>query len=288
MIAIDLGAWLIQAHQRLMAVSDTPRLDAQRLLAHITGSSPAILLAHPERQFTLEEFTEAEHGLALLEGGTPLAYVLGEWEFYGLKFTITPDVLIPRPETELLLQTALDWLKEHPSATKVADIGCGSGCIGISLAVHASCISVQSVDVSTEALDVTQRNAIRHDVAHRVVTKHQDLLCGDAQTYDIICANLPYIPTSDLNHLKVARHEPLLALDGGEDGMMFIRRLVDQLGSHLSTPGLALFEIEYRQADTSLIIAREALPNASIKVINDLAGLPRVLVIEQKGNHHAN
>lgn len=280
MTALDFGTWLSQASQRLGAVTDTPRMDAQRLLAHITGRDLTFIVAHSETQLTPLELKTGEHRLSLLENGTPLAYVLGEWEFYGLKFRMTPDILIPRPETELLVQTALGWLMEHPTADAVADVGCGSGCIGISLAVHSPQITVHALDISPHALEITQQNSSLHGVARRVLTRQQDLLTDDNDRYDVICANLPYIATSDLEHLEVARHEPALALDGGEDGLSLIRRLINQVNCHINVPGLALFEIEYRQADASQEIARQTLPKAKIEVKNDLAGLSRLLVIE--------
>jgi release factor glutamine methyltransferase len=206
--------------------------------------------------------------------------VIGHWEFFGLDFSLNKNTLIPRPETELMVEQALEWLQAHPQRRSAADIGTGSGCIAIALAVHIGNLRITATDKSRNALAVARSNAQKHKVASRVNFKHADLLPEDLPTYDLICANLPYIPTDTLEGLEVFGREPTLALDGGPDGLELVRRLLQQAAKSLAAGGLLLFEIDNTQGEAGVHLAREAFPGAKIDLLPDLAGHDRLIRIE--------
>ncbi len=218
------------------------------------------------------------------ENGEPLPYILGHWEFYGLDFLVTPAVLIPRPETELLVEHALDWLRHHPACHRVADIGTGSGCIAIALATTIPDLQVFATDLSPQALEVARQNVAHHGVSERITFVQADLLeLPDefhSRLFDLIAANLPYIPRPTLGDLPVSRFEPILALDGGDDGLDLIRRLVHKAGDHLSPHGCLLLEIEASQGEKAIALAQDAFPQARVTVIPDLAGHDRLVLVE--------
>ncbi|RME87431.1 MAG: peptide chain release factor N(5)-glutamine methyltransferase, partial [Anaerolineae bacterium] len=243
---------------RLNPHSETPALDAQVLLAHVTGKPRAWVLAHPDVPLTPEQERALKAALSRIERGEPLPYVLGHWEFYGLDFLVTPDVLIPRPETELLVEHAIEWLTAHPERRLAADVGTGSGCIAIALAVHVPDLSVIATDISAAALEVARRNARRLDVGERIRFICCDLLPEPSEPLDLLCANLPYIPSATLRDLDVYRREPTLALDGGPDGLDLIRRLLTIAPRYLSPGGLILLEIEASQGVQALALAYDA------------------------------
>lgn len=273
----------LEAQVLLAHASDTAFLDAQVLLAHLLDKPRAWLLAHPEETLNPAQAGALETALQRLESGEPLPYLLGHWEFYALDFTVSPAVLIPRPETELLVDTALAWLKAHPGPRRAIDVGTGSGCIAVSLAHHTRELTVIAADISGQALRVARQNALRHAVLDRLRLVQMDLLSAlavEGAPLDLLCANLPYIPRHKLAALPVSRWEPRAALDGGEDGLDFIRRLLEQAPARLKPGGLALLEIEAGQGEPAQALARREFPQAHIQVLPDLAGLPRLLTIE--------
>ncbi len=158
--------------------------------------------------------------------------MLGHWEFFGLDFDITPDVLIPRPETELLVEKAIAWLQKFPAKRTIADIGTGSGAIAISIAVNIPNARILATDISSKALQVAQQNAIKHGVNGTIEFMECDLLPDQSKivsrqsSINLLCANLPYIPTQTLRNLTIYKREPTLALDGGEDGLDLFRKLL--------------------------------------------------------------
>lgn len=263
-----------------MAISETAWLDARTLVSHLVEKPHAWVLAHPEQELTAEQASRLDAYLERLSAGEPLPYILGHWEFFGLDFSITPHVLIPRPETELLVEEAIAWLEGHPGQRKAVDVGTGSGCIAISLAKHVPDISVIACDISEQALQVARRNAQRHDVEDRVSFVRADLLSATTGQVDLICANLPYIPTLKLQELEVARHEPALALDGGDDGTQLIARLVAQASNRLTAGGLMLLEIEATAGGEVLPLVAHAFPQARVGLLPDLAGLDRLIRLE--------
>lgn len=279
-VRLEIGNWLSQAQKRLASFSDTATLDVQVLLAHVLGKSRAWVLAHAEEVLSNSLLVRLETDLGRLESGEPLPYVLGKWEFFGLGFSVTPDVLIPRPETELLVERALNWLQGHSDRRSIADVGTGSGCIAISLAFHIRDLQVWAGDISQAALEVAKMNARQHGVEKRIAFAQSDLLSGGEGPFDLICANLPYIPTETLRTLAVYGREPELALDGGPTGMSQMGRLMQDTVAKFSPGGLLLLEIEARQGQQASQIARNVFPEARIQVFPDLAGHDRLLTVE--------
>ncbi|MDZ4158272.1 MAG: HemK/PrmC family methyltransferase, partial [Anaerolineaceae bacterium] len=200
--------------------------------------------------------------------------------FFGLDFLVSPAVLIPRPETELLVEHAVQWLRQNPGRRLAADVGTGSGCIAISIANQIPDLTVLASDYSDAALRIARANVSRYRLDHRIHLVQADLMTAAAGSFDLVCANLPYIPTSTLEHLQVSRYEPRLALDGGSEGLDFIQKLLFDAVAKLAPGALFLLEIETRQADAVIRLARLSYPSAEATVIPDLAGIPRLLRIK--------
>lgn len=280
---IRLGEWLTNAEQRLAAGSGEYTLaeaaQALRLAAAKTLAHPkTYILAHPEMALTAVDAAHLEQSVARLMRGEALPYVLGEWEFYGRPFTVTPDVLIPRPETELMVEQALGWVKERAGQpVYAADVGTGSGCIAVTLAAEVPGLQVTAVDVSRAALRVARINTTYHNVQERVHLVQGDLLSASApRSFDLICVNLPYIPGGRLADLAVARREPLLALDGGPDGLTLIERLVADLNRLMRPGGLVLLEIDDTHEQSALALSRQYFPGQAA-VLRDYQRKPRLL-----------
>ena len=276
-----LQSTLQRSRQRLASYSETPGLDAQVLMAYAIGQERTWLLAHPEHRLAEEQRIAFEMGVNALVHGLPLPYVVGNWEFYGRSFIVTPDVLIPRPETELLIETALTWLEQHPGRRRAVDVGTGSGCIAITIAKYFANLDMTATDISPLALNTAERNVLRHQLKQQVRLIRTDLLSGLSGRFDLICANLPYIPTKMLHELDVFRREPTLALDGGADGLQLIKQLLTTTPKRLAAGGLALLEIEAGQAESAAQLAQRAHPQAAITIKPDLAGHPRLLIIAE-------
>jgi release factor glutamine methyltransferase len=220
--------------------------------------------------------------LAQIYAGVPLPYVIGEWEFYRLPFKIRPSVLIPRPETELLVETAIEWLQTNPQRIRIAEAGTGSGCIAISIAVNVPKAMITATDLSPEAVAVAGKNAAIHQVADRVHILENNLLEGLPGPFDLICANLPYIPSADLRQLPIYLREPTLALDGGKDGLSVIGKMLEQTAQKLAPGGLALLEIEAGHPEEAKALAEHFFPQADLAIKLDLAGHHRLLIIENE------
>ncbi len=275
---------------RLAPISDSPALDASVLLAHIVGKPRTWVMAHPESTLTSEQQSKLDESLTRLESGESFPYVIGHWEFFGLDFDITPDVLIPRPETELLVEKAIVFMQNNPEKRNIADIGTGSGAIAVALAVNLSNANILATDISPKALDVAKRNAEKHNVQSKIEFIDCTLLPeskvkdprSDLQpsTFDLICANLPYIPTDTLHILPIYTREPSLALDGGEDGLHLIRRLMDLAPRHLAPNALLLLEIEATRGAQAIDLAKEYFPEAGITLHQDLTRRDRLLEIQ--------
>jgi release factor glutamine methyltransferase len=273
----------ITAH--LAPITDTPALDASVLIAHIIEKPRTWVLAHPEVVLTPEQKTQLEDSLARLERDEPFPYVLGRWEFFGLELEVTPDVLIPRPETELLVEKAIAWLQQSPVRSTVADVGTGSGAIAVALAVNVPDARVLATDLSLAALEVARRNALKFHVADRIDFVQCDLLpthIGPLPTehhFDLICANLPYIPTQTLQSLPVFGREPTLALDGGSDGLELIRRLLEIGPAWLAPNSMMLLELESTRGLQALALACDLFSQGTIHLHQDLTGRDRLLEI---------
>lgn len=271
---------LQQARQRIVPVSDSAASDAQRLLCEVLGVERAYLLARPEQMLTAEQESHFEQLIRRCAAGEPLAYILGRWPFYDREFRVTPAVLIPRPETELLLEQALAFINRHPHS-KVVDVGTGSGALAVTLAAHCPTATVYATDISPAALEIARQNAAKYET--RVQFLQGDLLqplIGQGVRVDLIMANLPYIASGELPGLAVARYEPRLALDGGLDGLDLVRRLLEQASSVWRESGLILLEIGADQGQAAREPASAALPQTHVTVLKDYAGLDRIVRIE--------
>ncbi len=270
---------------RIEPFGDTPQLDAQVLLSHCIQKPRTWVMAHPEYTLTKKEQDQLTDALEKLAAGEPLPYVLGKWEFFGLEFEITSDVLIPRPETELLVEKAIAWLRVSPERRTVADIGTGSGAIATSIAVHILDARILATDISFDALKVAQHNARKFHVQQRVDFLQCDLLpqhiepLSTDRHFDLICANLPYIPTDTLHQLPIFGKEPTLALDGGIDGLEIYRRLFKLAPNWLAPRGMLLLEIESTLGVKALSLAYDSFSDVTIHMHQDLAGRDRLLEI---------
>ncbi len=270
---------------RLAVISDTPALDASVLIAHVVNQPRTWVVAHPELTLTTEQQKQLDDLLRRLEGGEAFPYVLGHWEFFGLDFEVTPDVLIPRPETELLVEKAVAWLQKFPARRTVADVGTGSGAIAVSIAVNVPDAHVLATDISPQALEIARKNALKFGVASRIDFVQCDLLPSQSSianrqsSIDLICANLPYIPTEALHNLPVFGREPTLALDGGPDGLDAIRRLLKIGPEWLAPSGMMLLEIEATRGIQALNLACDLFAEATIHLHQDLMGRDRLLEI---------
>jgi release factor glutamine methyltransferase len=288
----SVGAALRAGYERLAGL-DAPAVTAQALLAHVLGLTRTQVLSQPERRLTEAQSAAYAELADRAADGEPLAYLTGEREFYGLAFEVNRHVLVPRPETEALVALAL-----AEPAGRVADVGAGSGCIAVTLAVHWPDAQVCALDLSVEALSVARRNAARHGVEARVACVESDLLgvvlspvrAGAPPaamgalglpplTFDLICANLPYVDGDELRRLPVARHEPRLALDGGAGGVELIERLLSEAPPLLPPGGRLLLEIGATQGAAVAALAGNAFPGARVAVHRDHAGLDRVVAV---------
>jgi len=271
---------LEQIYSRDNRFSQTAALDAQVLLAHILGKPRSWIIAHPEARLTKDQEIELQTALERLEIGQPLPYVLEHWEFYGLDFQISTATLIPRPETELMVEKAIGWLELHPEKNLVLDVGTGSGCIAVALAANLPGLQVVACDLSLAALQVAYQNVCRHGLSRRVFCLQADLIPGLGRKVDLICANLPYIPTEILLDLPVSRAEPHLALDGGLDGMSHIQNLLSDSPRVMASDSLLLIEIEAYHGSVVCNFAETIFPKGEINLLKDLAGHDRLIYVK--------
>jgi release factor glutamine methyltransferase len=276
------GGTLEKLILRLGSHSDTPGLDAQVLLARLLNEPSSRILAHPERMISTQKLQTLEKMVGRLEKGEPLPYILTRWEFFGLEFDVTPDVLIPRPETELMVERAIAWLQRHPEKRIAADIGTGSGCIAIALAVNIPDLQVVATDISPAALRVARRNAVKHHLQKRIEFLKTDLFppVDPERTFSLVAANLPYIPTKTLHSLPVYGREPTIALDGGVDGLTFIRRFLSLAPKYMEKDGLLLLEIEATEGAEVLSLAYDTFMEGKIHLHKDLADHERLLEVQ--------
>ena len=259
---------------------ESPRLDAEVLLRHVLSKQRIFLYVHFDEPLEQAELTLFREMVKKRVKRMPVAYIVGQKEFMGLTFRVTPDVLVPRPETEILVQEALARLPEGGCC--VADIGTGSGAIAVSLAKRVASLHVLAVDISAAALEVAAGNAEAHSVAGRVEFLQGDLLQPLAgRQLAAIISNPPYIESADIGGLapEVRVHEPRLALDGGSDGLDFYRRLIREGEPLLAGQGFFAFEVGAGQAEAVAALAGTAF---EVAVSRDYAGLERVVILRKK------
>lgn len=259
---------------------DSPANTTLVLLSHILNQPKSFILAHGKYALTAQESQALQLVDDKISQNIPLPYMLGEWEFFGRNFIVSPAVLIPRPETELLVEKALQIAKtfENP---RIIDVGTGSGAIIISLASELPPGIFIASDLSWGALKIAQLNARRLGQS-QIKFLQADLLTSIYPQFDLICANLPYIPNKNLDLLDVSKSEPRLALDGGESGLDLIEALITQAQTRLSPKGVILLEIESSLGDAVLSIAKNAFPNANCQLFQDLAGHDRIVEIRRQ------
>lgn len=276
---------LAAAVQRLTkARCDTPRLDAEVLLAHVLDKDRSWLYLWPEFELDHRQYNCFSEFITRRERHEPVAYLTGSKSFFALEFLVNSATLIPRPETELLVETALQLVNFNERLT-IADIGAGSGCIAIALATQLTDARLFAIDVSPQAIQVAWRNAERHQVLDKITFLIGNLLSPLGCPVDLIVSNPPYIRQAELGltMAEVHRYEPHLALDGGLDGMLIIRQLLAQAKERLKPAGTLLVEIGATQGDTVRELATTHFPKATITIKKDLAGLDRLLVVRQTG-----
>ncbi len=277
--------------------SESPRLDAELLLARSIGLDRTGIVAHPEAPVGLDAAETYEAAIRRRETGEPVAYIRGFKEFLGLAFATDRRALIPRPETELLVEIAEAAVVRRLAGAprpldapplRVADVGTGSGTIAVALAVALRKrkmldeVRIVATDLDPDALQLARENAVGHGVADRLEFVVADLLPADADPFDVLAANLPYIPSDAVDLLPIAASfEPRGALDGGSDGLGLIRALLDRLATVLRPDGSAVLEIGSDQAARVADAVAGRMPSWVCEVLPDLAGLPRVARIER-------
>ncbi len=274
--------WLAAAAELESADIDDARFEAEVLLRHATGLNRAQLYASLTDEIDPAAQQRFQDAIAERTTRKPLAYITGTREFYRLEFRVTPDVLIPRPESELLVDAALDHMRQARFRTpQVADVGAGSGAVGIALARHRRGVELICSDVSRDALLVARDNAQRLLRRPRTEFIQGDLLTPLPGPFHCVVANLPYIPEERLAELEpeVAEHEPRVALTPGTRGTELILRLITQLPSRLHPNGVAVLEVDPGQESAIADAARQMLPNAEITVLDDVSQQPRAVRI---------
>lgn len=263
----------------------SPRLDAEVLLAHILDRRRAWLYASPEFELSEPQRDVFQAIVERRRRREPVPYIVGHREFFGLDFVLDRRVLIPRPETELLVERALQWARQraHTEGLLVADVGTGSGIVAICMAVGLVDAVIYATDRSVEALQIAAANVARHAVSDRVHLLPGDLLEPVPERVHLIVANLPYVPSGLLASLDpdVAEYEPLPALDGGIDGLQHIERLLANAENRLRPQGAVFLEIGAAQGQQVLELAARHLPSAKAELFLDYAGLDRIVSIQQ-------
>lgn len=266
-----IGEALLLASKSLGGISESPALDAKILLCHVLGCDKLSLSLNREKELTFDEQTHFEALVKRRKNAEPVAYIVGEKEFMSLPFYVDPNVLIPRPDTEILVQEAI----KNYTGGSILDIGTGSGCIAVSLAYYIKEATVTALDISPSALLVAKKNALRNGVNIQFIEADilNDEICGK---YDMIVSNPPYIKPSVIETLSpdVKLYEPYNALDGGDDGLKFYRRIIEK--APLNDNGVLLFEVGFDQARDVAQLMIEKF--CSVEIVKDYGGIERVVI----------
>ena len=274
-----------ETHQTLES-SGIPdaRLEAEVMVMTVMRMARQNMFAEQETEVPGSEAQQLAGIVAQRLDRVPLAYILGYREFYGINVVVTPDVLIPRPETEGIVEHTLFMalMGMETRELTIADIGTGSGAIAVNLAIHLPAARIYAVDISEPALDVAAYNIRSHSVHDRVRLGHGDLLEPLPEPVDVIVANLPYIPTERMQTLQPeVQQEPQLALDGGADGLDLVRRLLEQAPAKLNSPGIILLELDPEQFPAVEALALQCFPDAEITAEQDLSRRDRIMAINR-------
>ena len=263
--------------------SPDAQLEAEVLIRHVLRIDRATFFRDLEQPVTDCDRERLDDLVNRRLNREPLNYITGLREFYGLDFEVSDSVLIPRQETELLVDTVISLARSRPKCEmKICDIGTGSGAIAVSVAVNLPSAEVMAIDISQRALDIADANRRMHGVYNRVSLRRGNLLEPVDWKPEIIVSNPPYIRRSDLSFLQPEiQYEPSVALDGGPDGLEVIRGLLRQSSDKVSSTGAILFEIDSSQKDSARMLSREYFPNSEISVLDDLSGNSRAILIEK-------
>jgi release factor glutamine methyltransferase len=278
---MQLKEALAQAVQQLEdAAVGSSRLNAEMLLMFVLGIGRAYLYGHPERELTPQEEDSYFEAIVERARGVPAQYIVGHQEFWGLDFLVTPAVLIPRPETEHVVEAALE-LAQGIDRPRIVDVGTGSGCIALALAHELQRADIEGVDVSADALEIAKANAARLQLADRVRFRPGDLLDGfSVEEFDLVVSNPPYVGECEADKVQaeVRKFEPHIAVFGGPLGTEIVMRLLEQAYRVLKPGGHVLVEIGFSQSEKVREMARAF---HDVRFVEDLQGIPRVLVGEK-------
>jgi release factor glutamine methyltransferase len=267
-----IGSALVYGAAQLGALP-TARRDAELLLMHVLACDRAYLLTHPETQLTAEQYAVYDAWLTRRARHEPVQYIVGEQEFFGLKFRVTPDVLIPRPETEHLVEAALART-DRDASLRIADVGTGSGAIAVALAHALPQARITALDISATALAVAQENAKNHGVSDRIRFFESDLLAAvTGEQFDMMVSNPPYVADDEELEPQVRDYEPAPALFAGPEGLDIYRRLIPQAQDALRPGGWLLLEIGHGQRGA---VAQLLAGWGNVSYVADLQGIPRV------------
>jgi release factor glutamine methyltransferase len=278
---VNLKQALAQIRRTLAShQTEEPDIDAELLLRHATNLNKDKLYVQYNRELTDKESHLLYDLIQRRVQSEPIAYILGYKEFFGLDFEVNPSVLIPRPETELLVEKAIAFARQQ-NIRLIADVGTGCGAIAIALAKHLPDAKIYAVDISEDALRTAKTNCKKHDVCNRVTLLHGNLLEPIPKLVDLIIANLPYVKIADWKKLPngIKANEPKIALDGGADGLDVIENLLAKAKDKLQSNGTMLLEIGYNQGKAALKSATNYFPEATTEIYTDLAGMDRVISI---------
>jgi len=277
------------AHDLRKAGVPEARRESGSLLAHVLGRDRTFILSHADDPISEEQLEKFRRTLEWRARGKPLQYITGHQEFFGLDFEVTGEVLIPRPETELLVETALKLVSNLDSAPLICDVGTGSGCIAVTLLHELAHARGLAIDVSPAAIEVAKRNALRHSVSERLEFIVSDCfaeLNRKNPVFDLIVSNPPYVAARELESLQreVRDFEPRLALEAGVDGLSIISRLLGEASAFLKIGGHLLFEIGFdQQKAVEQLIDRNVWKLLGIH--SDLQGIPRTVALEKLGSN---
>ncbi len=275
---MTITEWLTHARDRLSRTGcPDPDIDARWIAEDTLGMTRQDLVFEGDRAIPRAQLYTLESMLDRRAAGEPVQYILGSADFMGLRFRVDHGVLIPRQDTETLVEAALIDLRQRPGQPTLLDLCCGSGCVGLSLASLAPHARITLTDISPEALEIAKANQKALEV--RAEFRQGDLFNAlDRERFDVITANPPYIPSGELPALqREVRFEPALALDGGADGLDFYRRIAEAAPDHLNPGGALFLEVGIRQAQPVLELVKAHLPCAEAGTIKDLNGVERVV-----------
>ncbi len=282
---MDIQSSLSWAKENLQGISQTASLDSEVLLAYLLRQTKEYLLTHPEKRLNKKFIQDYRNLVSRRAKGEPVAYLINHQEFFGLDFYVDHRVLIPRPETEALVEDVLEICSKNPQIKHIVDLGTGSGCIAIVLAKNLSQSQVWALEISEDALRIADINVKKHQLEDRIDLIQSNLLVNYPEELQkekpIIIANLPYIGTSESNFIaqETEKYEPHLALFGGKDGLFYYEKLLQQIRERKILFHSMFFEIGFSQEEKIQKLIKKHLPQSKVTVKKDLADLPRTVEI---------